>query len=121
MHTKLDHSKFTQAALAKIGQAPKPQPSQVDVGTIIWCKLDHDQPLMVECSNGVIFRCGGLTQRQRDQIPSLLPDLFGCQMVFCYEALNEHGQPVDARFKTLLLAGDQRFSEAMEKSSCEAN
>lgn len=108
MNTQLDTSKFSSAALRKIGLLPDNRPSQVALATVLWCKVDHDQPLIVEGENGVIFRCGGLTERQLAQLPSLMPELPGCRLVLTYRDLDVNGAPIDAKFKTLLLASDTR-------------
>ncbi|NQY27508.1 MAG: hypothetical protein HRT92_10070 [Piscirickettsiaceae bacterium] len=110
MNTQLSTSQISSAARRKIGINSDITPSQVNIGTIVWCKTDQrEQPLIVEMANGVLFKCGGLTELQFQQLPALMPDLVGTKLVFSYQHLVNNA-PIDAQFKTLLLENDSRPS-----------
>ena len=120
MNTRLNTAQFSSAALRKIGIIHDITPSQVNIGTIVWCKTEQrDQPLIVEMANGVLFKCGGLSDIQFQQLPALMPDLVGAKLVFSYQHLI-NAAPDNAQFKTLLLENDSRPSAKNLLATLEA-
>lgn len=89
----------------------KRKTDQIAIVTIIgWQRCDEVQPLYVKADNGMLFKCGGLSERQRGQLPALMPDLINTRMVLVYKDVDEGGIPVKPIFKTLLLNNDTRPS-----------
>jgi|GEM_PF-2992673 len=108
MNKQLDHSKFTDNALRKIGILPALSPRKIGVGYVVAIStVNADKPLYVCGENGVIFALGGLTDIQKNQIPHLLPELIGIKVFFLYDTMNELGQITDGIFQTLLIETDK--------------
>ncbi len=78
------------------------------IGRIVAVCVESDEPLFVQTPNGAIFSIGGLSDRQKQQLLTLLPDLIHTRVRFQYRQQNALGQAVDAVFQTLLIEGDTR-------------
>jgi hypothetical protein len=81
---------------------------RIGIGRIVAVCVESDTPLSVQTPNGAIFSIGGLSDRQKQQLLTLLPDLIHTRVRFQYSRQNELGQAVDAMFQTLLIEGDTR-------------
>jgi hypothetical protein len=81
---------------------------RIDIGRIVAVCVESDTPLSVQTPNGTIFSIGGLSDRQKQQLLTLLPDLIHTRVRFQYSRQNDLGQAVDAIFQTLLIEGDTR-------------
>jgi hypothetical protein len=80
---------------------------QVGLGHIVAVNLHDADPLLVRLANGTTFHLGGLSDRQTQQLTTLLPDLINAPVWFHYD-IDSAGQMINPRFKTLLIQGDSR-------------
>ncbi|WP_394182681.1 hypothetical protein [Marinomonas posidonica] len=94
--------------MPSIGSRFAPSPYKIGIGRIVAVCVESDEPLFVQTPNGAIFSIGGLSDRQKQQLLTLLPDLIHTRVRFQYSRQNDLGQAVDAIFQTLLIEGDTR-------------
>jgi hypothetical protein len=120
MLSKIDLSKASQNVRNSMLFHPPVYHSKTGFGHIIALNDDVTAPLYVRRDNGAIFALGGLSDLQREQIPILMPELIGAQLMFKYEFENHLGQPVDAQFTTLLIEGDSRTNAAKLRQTLES-
>jgi hypothetical protein len=114
MNNTIVRSRHHHALLPSIGtfsalptQSSLPT-QRIGIGRIVAVCVESDEPLFVQTPNGAIFSIGGLSDRQKQQLHTLLPDLIHTRVRFQYSRQNALGQAVDAVFQTLLIEGDTR-------------
>ncbi|AWX99525.1 hypothetical protein A8139_05600 [Marinomonas primoryensis] len=107
MHNAIVRSQHHHALLPSIGTSFAIPSPQVGLGRIVAVCVDSETPLLVRLANGTTFHLGGLSDRQTQQLPNLMPDLIGSSVWFQYDE-STTGQVINPRFKTILIQGDSR-------------
>lgn len=108
MNNAMAHSEHHHAFLPPVGSRFAPSICKIGIGRIVAVCVESDEPLFVQTPNGAIFSIGGLSDRQKQQLLTLLPDLIHTRVRFKYSHKNALGQAADATFQTLLIEGDTR-------------
>ncbi len=105
MNTAIARSEHTHTLLPTSGILSR---NKTGIAHVIKVDVDSHHPLLVCTPNGTTFSLGGLTTRQKQQLPTLLPGLINSLVWFKYDHKNALGEIVGAVFKTLLIEGDSR-------------
>lgn len=108
MNNTIVRSQHHHALLPPIGTFSALPSHKIGIGRIVAVCVESDTPLFVQTPNGAIFSIGGLSERQKLQLLTLLPDLIHTRVRFQYSRQNDLGQAIDAMFQTLLIEGDTR-------------
>ena len=107
MNNAIVRSQHHHAFLSSIGTFSASPSPKVSTGRIVAVNLHDEEPLLVRLANGAIFSLGGLSDRQTQQLTNLMTDIIHAPVWFHYQ-VNEMGQMINPRFKTLLIQGDSR-------------
>ena len=116
MNNAIVRSQHHHALLPSIGTFSALPSPKVGTGRIVAVNLHDEDPLLVRLANGAIFSLGGLSDRQTQQLTNLMTDIIHSLVWFHYQ-INEMGQMINPRFKTLLIQGDSRQHMAKSASN----
>lgn len=107
MNNAIVRSQHHHALLPSIGTLSALPSPKVGIGRIVKVCVESETPLLVRLANGTTIYLGGLSDRQTQQLPNLMPDLIGSSVWFQYDE-SATGQMINLRFKTILIQGDSR-------------
>ncbi|MGB5997436.1 MAG: hypothetical protein WBG31_09025 [Marinomonas sp.] len=82
MNNAIVRSQHHHAFLPSFGTFSALPTQRISIGRIVAVCVESDTPLFVQTPNGAIFSIGGLSDRQKQQLLTLLPDLIHTRVRF---------------------------------------